>query len=51
MNFRNRVARIATTLSAARSCALAVEAGRRPDDTALEAVGVDPEAFKTIRFR
>ncbi|WP_161992567.1 hypothetical protein [Aureimonas leprariae] len=39
-SFRSALAAIATTLAGARDCASAAEAGRRPSDRALRAVGI-----------
>lgn len=37
-------------LVAARDCAAAVEAGRRPSDEALRTLGIDPAAFAEVKL-
>jgi hypothetical protein len=51
MSFRNRVSRLADYMSGLRACAVAAESGRRPDDRALRAIGIDPELMRDVKFR
>jgi hypothetical protein len=37
-------------LVAARDCAAAVEAGRRPGDESLRTLGIDPVAFAEVKL-
>ena len=37
-------------LVAARDCAAAVEAGRKPSDEALWTLGIDPAQFAEVKF-
>jgi hypothetical protein len=37
-------------LVAARDCAAAVEAGRKPSDEALRTLGIDPAQFAEVKF-
>lgn len=37
-------------LMAARDCAAAVEAGRRPNDESLRILGIDPAAFAEVKL-
>ena len=42
---------LAVAFGAARAVSVAVEAGRQPSSQALKALGIDPDQFRTIRFR
>ena len=42
---------MATVLRAAQQASAAVEAQRQPSDQALEIIGIDPDQFRTIRFK
>lgn len=46
----SRVGSLFDILGAARDAAAAVEAHRAPNTRALKTLGIDPEAFKAIRF-
>lgn len=46
----NKIASFFATLSAARSCAAAVESNRRPADEDLRQLGIDPKAFASVRL-
>ena len=37
-------------LLAARDCAAAIEAGKRPSDESLRAMGIDPAAFAAVKL-
>lgn len=42
---------LAATFSAAQAVSAAVEAQRQPSARALKILGIDPDQFRTIRFR
>ncbi|MFD2236741.1 hypothetical protein [Aureimonas populi] len=46
--FRNKVRGIAVFLGGVRECAAAAEAGRRPSRSALNAAGIDADAYYSI---
>lgn len=42
---------MAAVLNAVRQVSAAVEAQHQPSDQALEILGIDPDQFRTIRFK
>lgn len=50
-SFRASLAAFATMLGGARDCAAAVEAGRRPSERALRAVGIVAHDWDGMRSR
>ena len=49
--FLRGVAAVAEVLGAARACAAAAEAGRRPEKRDLRILGIGADAFDDVRFR
>ncbi len=48
-NFYRSATRLFSLVGAAGSAAAAAESGRRPNNKALEILGIDPEQYRQIR--